>query len=123
MNMGERVTPFLLEDLTALLGKIYAKKNGTFSTYAFTYPDEFLLIASYQKKDSSPVTLKLSSDEINYQRDWDKLINFIGIFWDSHFKNSTDGYFAGWLPYGDFFYQVTRENVELSIQADKLLNR
>jgi len=128
------------EGLKQILLNIYGDKclkdDRTFEVYGFSFPSEVLMIISYVGLDkiTSPVTLFLSCDLIAATKT-DEIINdmfdFAGLFFDSYFAKETndneiwDDYVLDWeeteFNGKNFFCQVTRENIGLSIQADLLL--
>lgn len=122
--------------LLNLYGDKCIKDNRTFEIYAFTYPEEVLLIASYVglDKNESPITLTISSD-LNSESKSENLMNnmfdFIGIFFDHYFGQSLDqdnifeDYIWEWEEeeFGGvkLFFKITRENIGLTLEANKLL--
>lgn len=128
------------EGLKQILLNIYGehciKDEKTFEVYGFSYPNEVLLIISYAGLDKfeAPVTLFVSSDlddKTNSDKVMDTMFDSAGVFFDSYFAREDaedeiwDEYVLDWeeSEFGSdkIFYKVTRENVGLSMEADRLL--
>lgn len=130
------------EGLKQILLNIYGDKclkhDSSFEVYGFSYPAEALMIVSFVGLDKfkTPVTLFLSSD-LNEKTKTDEVINdmfdSVGVFFDSYFANCGDDTDEIWDEYIldweeaefsslKFFCKVTRENIGLTIEADRLLN-
>lgn len=112
------------------------KDDKTFEVFALTYPTEAILFISYLDSDNnqSPITLSLSVDLVesnDSKKILDTLINIAGEYFDIYFseeKNSEslwDGYVYEWEEEErnklKFFYKISRENIALTIEANKLL--
>lgn len=128
------------EGLKQILLNIYGDKclkaDKTFEVFGFSYPNEVLLIVSYVGLDKfeTPVTLFLSSD-LTSTTDTDKIMDNMfdsaGIFFDTYFATEEnideiwDDYVLDWseseFGKSKIFYKITRENVGLSMEADRLL--
>jgi len=102
--------------------------------YALTYENELFLAASLVESidtSTSPVTLSLSIDldEKSEPKDiLDNLVNSMAIFFDEYFSTPNwDDYSTIWSEATHekqkFYYQVTRENIGLTIKANQLLNQ
>ena len=126
------------DKVEALLNNIYAaqcERDGkTFQVYGLTYPDEVYLTVSYldpKMETSIPVTYIISCDlekQNEAQKLIDILVDSIGVFFDDYFsKDEWNDYNPVWtesvFKKQKFFYQVNRENIALTIQADQLLNQ
>ncbi len=128
------------EGLKQILLNIYGDKcikdEKTFEIYGFSYPSEVLMIVSFVGLDkfTTPVTLFLSAN-LNEKSKTDEMINdmfdSVGVFFDSYFSKSEDNdeiwddYVQEWeeteFAKLKFYYKVTRENIGLSMEADRLL--
>lgn len=110
--------------------------NKAFEVFAFSFPDELLLCISLldqQVELSAPVTYKASLDLTEAEQDQEKimanLIDSAAIFFDSYFKSgdNEDTYCPVWSETEflkqKFYYQVSRENIGLTLKADHLLNQ
>jgi hypothetical protein len=121
--------------------KIYGEKclrdDKTFEIYAFSYPDEALLIVSYCGLDPyiAPTTLFLSVDlneSAKVEKLFDTMCDSVGIFFDHYFANDIsnedifDEYVHEWeeeeLNGLKIFYKITRENIALTLEANRLLS-
>ncbi len=127
------------EGLARLLNDSYkseAKLQGRyFDVYGQIYSGELLVIASWlSEKDeySSPVTLFLSCEK--EQMDTEKkvkdtqqdFIDLIGLFFDEIFANTEwDNFEPAWQEVShknqNYWYKITRENINASLEANKLL--
>jgi hypothetical protein len=128
------------EGLKQILLNIYGDKcikdEKTFEIYGFSYPSEVLMIVSFVGLDkfTTPVTLFLSAN-LNEKSKTDEMINdmfdSVGVFFDAYFSKSEDkdeiwdDYVHEWeeteFAKLKFYYKVTRENIGLSMEADRLL--
>jgi|GEM_PF-536910 len=126
------------QTLLKIYGEQCLKDDKTFEIYAYTYPDEVLLIVSYLGLDSNeiPLTLFLSTDlkeQTKSVQALDTLCDSVGIFFDQYFgqlkaeaqKDSSDFYVYEWeeekINQMNIYYKLTRENIHLTIEANKLL--
>lgn len=131
-DWGEGLKQILLN----IYGEQCIKKEKTFEVYGFSYPNEVLLIISFVGLDKfeTPITLFVSSDldaKTDTNKVMDTMFDSAGVFFDSFFAKEEnndeiwDEYVLDWeeSEFGNekIFYQVTRENVELSMQANLLL--
>ena len=126
----------LKQILLNIYGETCIKDDRTFEVYGFSYPTEVLMIVSYTSLDkfAAPLSLFLSAD-LTEKTKTDEIINdmfdSVGVFFDSYFAKSEnldeiwDDYVLDWeeTEFGklSFFYKVTRENIGLSLEADRLL--
>lgn len=122
------------KEFTELLNSIYKdecnRQGKSFYVLGFTYPDEVVLGISFMDdKDmiAIPVTLVLSADLEEGQKPkklLDTLIDSVGVFFDHHFQNEAD-YNTKWTSETfknvEIHYQVSRENILLTIKANELL--
>ncbi len=125
----------LKQSLLNIYGDHCLKRESTFDIYAYTFPTELLIIASFVGLDPNkiPITLFLSAD-LNHKSDPKKLFNSlidnIGVFFDQYFQNieneEWDEYVHEWqeeeINRQTFYYKVTRENIALTLEAERLLN-
>lgn len=127
------------EGLARLLNETYksecAQSGRYFDVYGQAYPEELLVVVSYlSEKDEylSPITLFLSAepDQIaNEEKVKDTQQNFIdlvGLFFDEIFANEDwDQFEPVWQEVShqnqNYFYKITRENINLTLEANKLL--
>lgn len=128
-----------IESLNRLMNDSYkteCQQHGRyFDVYGQAFPDEFLLIVSYlsDKDDySAPTTLFLSSDHDKFATE-DKLretqksfIDLVGLFFDEIFSEEEwDLFEPNWQEVSHknetYFYKISRENVNTTIEADRLL--
>jgi hypothetical protein len=124
------------QEVEGLLASSYEEQledeRKSFYVFGLTYPDEFVLMATFADvNDSSgiPVTYVASID-IGQNSDManivDAIVDSVGVFFDQVF--STDDwsdYQAQWEETTfkglDFYYRSTRENVALTLEANRLL--
>lgn len=124
------------QTLLKIYGDKCLKDDKTFEIYAFTYPEEVLLIVSYLGLDQFvlPVTLFLSADlkaDENPKNTLDILCDSVGIFYDHYFAVNEnideifDEYLYEWdkeeIKNIEVYFKVTRENVGLTLAANQLL--
>jgi len=124
------------QTLLKIYGDKCLKDDKTFEIYAFTYPEEVLLIVSYVSFDkyTAPTTLFLSTDLNNQskpEKTLDALCDTVGVFFDHYFGSESsndeifDEYIHEWseeeISGYKIFYKINRENIALSIEASKLL--
>ena len=120
------------ELLTTSYESQLSKNNQMFRVFGKLYKGEVLIIVgllSNDKKSTSSTTYFVSMDikeNQDYLKSLDQLVNSAGIFFDTFFldKNWND-YFDIWqkenLQKLEFFIKITKENIDLSIQANELL--
>lgn len=109
-----------------------SKENKNFDVYGYVYKNELLLIVSLldEKTISKiPISIFLSSD-ISEKSDNKKILNIMvdlaGTFFDSYFNLKDENlYNTIWqektIKNEIIFIKVTRENVALTIEANKIL--
>lgn len=111
-------------------------ENKSFQTYGQIFSDEILLIVSLvcNKNTHSPISFFLSKsvddDEIQEKKlakkSLDAMIDLVGIFFDEVLSNPEwDNYTLDWIEEdyknAKYFVKTTRENIELTLQANHLL--
>ena len=127
------------EGLSRLLNETYKSEctqNGRyFDVYGQAYPEELLVVVSYlSEKDEylSPITLFLSAEpdqianEEKVKETQQNFIDLVGLFFDEIFANEEwDEFEPVWQEVShknqNYFYKITRENVNLTLEANKLL--
>ncbi len=124
------------KEFTDLLNSIYKDESNklgkSFFILGFTYPSEVILAISFMdEKDINalPVTLVVSADLKEGQQAkklLDTLIDSVGVFFDSYFAGSEGSdYHTTWTSETfkniEVFYQVSRENILLTLKANELL--
>jgi len=113
------------------------RSNFSFQSHGFLHADEVITVITYQKHQSasSPISLIISQDL--KQKDLeakkldkikDTLLDISGIIFQDIFRSlesDEDVYLNHWASYEykkqDYFYKITRENPDLTIEANKLL--
>lgn len=137
LQLPKEWTDEFKQTLLNIYGDKCLKEDRTFEIYAFTYPEEVLLIASYVSLDKyiAPITLFLSADlkdSNKSEKALDVLCDSVGMYFDQFFaKDTTDEeeileeFNSDWVSETisglEVYYKVSRENVGLSIEASKLL--
>ena len=127
-----------IDEVVSILNQTYEdfclNNSRAFKCYAESYPEELLVIASIVnpiETNKIPITFSLSVDLRNdsskeMKKLLDSSINIIGNFIDIYIATeSWDEFCSNWT-YEEkkkfkFFYTVSRENIELTLEADKLL--
>jgi hypothetical protein len=127
------------ESLNRLLNETYKSEchqNGRyFDVYGQVYSEELLVIVSYlSEKDEyhSPITLFLSSgpdqiaNEEKVKETQKNFIDLVGLFFDEIFADQEwDAFEPQWQEVThknqNYFYKITRENVNATIEANNLL--
>ena len=128
-----------VEALNRLINETYSKEckqNGRyFDVFGQAYPDELLRAVSYlSEKDeySSPITCFLScekdhmSSEEKFKATQKNFIDLVGLFFDEIFADDEWSEFEpNWQEVSHkgetYFYKITRENINLTLEADRLL--
>jgi hypothetical protein len=127
-----------LEDCQGLLESVYKnqckKQNRYFEVYGEIYKNELVFITSILNKDNInaiPITVSLSIS-INEKTDNKIILNSMvdasGMILDTIFNdtNTDDIYITNWselkFKKHELYYKITRENILLTIEANKLLN-
>lgn len=111
-------------------------ENKVFQTYGQIFPDELLLIVSLvdEKSTNSPISFFLSKsitsedidDSQGAKKALETMVDLVGIFFDEVLStNGWNNYSLAWVEesYKDLTYYAksTRENIELTLQANLLL--
>jgi hypothetical protein len=133
---GKELPDSWIDEVTTTLYEVYQEQcdntDSIFDIFAETYPDEMILAICYRaQKDLNiiPVTYIISTD-LNEKTDSKKMLNSmidsVGHFFDQVFSaEDWCDYQATWetLDYQgtEFYFKITRENISLSIEANKLL--
>ncbi|WPU64486.1 hypothetical protein [Peredibacter starrii] len=138
-KQGKSLPSEWLESLNRLLNETYkseCKQNGRyFDVYGQVYPEELLLTVSYlSEKDEylSPITCFLSCEpdqmatEEKVKETQANFIDIVGLFFDEIFADSEwDEFEPTWQEVShknqNYFYKLSRENINLTLEADKLL--
>lgn len=128
-----------IESVSRLLNETYkseCKQNDRyFDVFAQIYPEEFLLGVSYlSEKDEylTPITLFLSSeadhlsDENKVKETQKNYIDLVGLFFDEIFTTEDWNEFEPeWQEVSHknhtYFFRLSRENVNATLEADRLL--
>lgn len=136
---GKSIPEDWLLSLSILLNETYQeqceKHQRTFDVYGQIYQEELLLVVSWlSEKDEyiAPVTCFLScepeqmSDEKKVKSTQLNFIDVIGIFFDEIFASDEWSEFEPtWQEVNykqeNYFYKLSRENVRLTLEANKLL--
>jgi hypothetical protein len=125
-------TDGLMAAMQNLFEEQLKEHNKQFAIFAEAYPDEVLLMASLlDTKDqfAAPVTLFISND-LSKKDDAEELLNSmvdtVGIVFNEYFSSPDEiEYFDDWNPIElkklKAYYKINRENVGLTIMANKLL--
>lgn len=139
IKSGKTLPTEWIQNIEKILAETYKKELTPFNKKifiaGFSYSDEvwiaFSLISSKEELDTLPVSYVVSAD-LKEGTLPDKLIDSIvdssGVFFDSYF-NSKDWseYQSQWTEIAvknqKIFYTVTRENIEISIKTEQLLNQ
>jgi len=138
MEAGTALPKEWLEDCKGLLESVYKnqcdKQNHYFEVCGEIYKDELVFITSILDKDTVnaiPITMTLSIS-INEKTDNKAILNSMvdasGMVLDTIFNSETDEdiYSINWsemkFKKHELYYKITRENVLLTIEANKLLN-
>ncbi len=127
------------EGLARLLNETYKteckKEARYFDVYGQIYPEELLVVCSWlSEKDEfvAPITLFLSCDpdrmnsEKKVKETQEHFIELIGLFYDEIFSSEDWNEFEpAWQEVTqkqqNYWYKITRENINATIEADKLL--
>lgn len=125
---SSKVLTVLEENYNAQL-QVHEKK---FEVYAFSFPDEVLIAVSLLSSvnQASNAVTYLASADLDATTKADKILNALvdscGLFYDTYFESNDDFYNSSWSEEEfqgiNFYYKVTRENIGLTIQANKLLD-
>jgi hypothetical protein len=135
---GKELPSDWISKVTELLTKTYeselTKNQKSFFVFGETFSDEALLlisITSNSQDNSIPTTFMISFDlekESVVNNILDTLIDSAGVFIDTYFQDPEQiEYNAIWTEAKfkelAFYYRVTREDVRLYLEANKLLEK
>jgi hypothetical protein len=127
------------EGVARLLNETYSteckKKDRYFDVFGQIYSEELLMVASYlSEKDEylAPITVFLSSepDQIatveKVTETQKNFIDLVGLFFDEIFSEEEwNDFEPNWQEVShknqNYFFKITRENVNATIEADRLL--
>ena len=125
--------------LHSVYSSICRRDDRSFKVYGYTYDDEALLIICLVKENdnfTSSLSFFISVDKEAAQKEkelFKRLLGFSGVLMDETFEKlsssdeSEEIYFVNWQEYEyntqKYYFKITRENIELSIAADRLLNQ
>lgn len=136
---GTSIPQDWIEGLARLLNETYSsecKQNSRyFDVLGQIYSEELLLIVSYlSEKDEylAPITCFLScepehiKEEKEVKETQQNFIDIIGLFFDEIFADQEwDEFEPSWQEVSykkkAYFYKISRENVNLTLEANKLL--
>lgn len=122
-----------LEDVLGLLHQTYKKERGQrfFEAYGEIYSNELVLIVSLLPEQIGEASLSLYLSTDLTQKDLPlellkSMLDLSGNFLDDYFQ---DDQWSEWEPNWqktqykkrDYFYKVTRENISLTLEAERLL--
>ena len=131
----------VLKSINSLINETFEKslmnKGLELETYGEIYENEIILIFSLvQTKDKSLNTISLFiSDDLTPETKIEKKINylinssseFFEILTNSSTSDTNEIYSPRWqkteLEGDNFFYKISRENIKLTIEANKLLEK
>lgn len=127
------------QSVSGLLNETYAhecvKRGRIFEVVGQVYPDELVVTASFMSGTSAteaPVTCFLSCDpqdmstKAEVKDTQDRFIELFGLFFDEIFASEE---WNEWEPLWQevenrgktYWYKISRENVRLTLEADRLL--
>lgn len=136
---GKSVPQDWLESLARLLNETYAsecKKHARyFDVYGQIYAEELIVVVSWlSDKDAlvAPITCFLScepgqmADANKVKSTQQNFIDVVGLFFDEIFSTEDWAEFEpNWqevnYKHENYFYKISRENINLTIEANKLL--
>ena len=123
----------LINDLYATL---FEKEGKKFTVYGYIYSDELLLIVCLSKKDSLdivPLSLFISADCENEEEQILKhILDFLGILLEHILSKiqlesyTEEIYLVSWQEYEynrqKYYYKITREDINATLEANRLLD-
>jgi hypothetical protein len=127
------------EGVGRLLNETYkdqsTKEGRYFDVYGQVFPEEMLLIVSYLSETDQnilPITLYLSADPNQIstvekvKETQQNFIDLVGLFFDEILSNTDWNEFEpNWQEvthhHQNYFYKLTRENFNLTLEANRLL--
>lgn len=127
----------LVEEISEILNFVYRDKcelqNKQIEVFGRTYETEILMAVSLTDKDdesSIPATYIVSADLESSKKDivLDAIVDSAGMFLEQILSDPNwNDYNANWSEETvkgiNINYQITRENIKLSLLADQLLNQ
>ncbi|OFZ23864.1 MAG: hypothetical protein A2202_02315 [Bdellovibrionales bacterium RIFOXYA1_FULL_36_14] len=135
-SSGNPLPELWISEVLKLLNTAYSTQlkemNYFLEFYGISYPDELFLAVSVinaNNRSISPTSMCLSTD-LTPKQDVKKILNTLvdtlGILLDNFFSTPD---FQEWQPTWlsetfkktSFFYKITREDISLTIEANKLL--
>jgi hypothetical protein len=138
-DKGKAIPQDWSESLARLLNETYQdqckKQKHYFDVFGQIFSEELLVIISYlaeQDESLTPRTLFLScepeqmSSEQKVKATLEHFIELTGLFFDEIFsREDWDEFEPNWQEvthkHQNYFYKITRENINLTIEADRLL--
>lgn len=114
-------------------GKSFKEKNLTLESYGELYEDEIILVLSLSTASLENTISLFISDDFTQKDDLKEKINhlvsasseFFEIFTNSSEDEILELYSPDWkkteLSKNNFFYKISRENIKLTIEANKIL--
>ncbi len=110
------------------------EQKKSFDVFGKIYQDELLIIISWLENENFnnyPITIFLSADifnQKNTQEALDHLVDIAGLFFDEYFSDENwNDFEPNWKETlhkkNDYYYKITRENIALTVEADKLLSK
>jgi len=138
-KQGKNIPQDWSESLSRLLNETYKavcdKNKRYFDVYGQIYSDELLVIVSYLSEASestAPITLFLSCDpyqmanEEKLKETQSAYVDLSGLFFDEIFSSEDWSEFEpDWQEVThkkhNYWYKITRENINLTLEANKLL--
>lgn len=138
LTPGKEMPKQWSDELCNLLNTTYSQQccnlAKKFEVYGLTYPDELFLAISLLDKDdlnTAPITYLLSTDlskSQNPTKILDHLVDSIGLFFEHYFQLPEEDHYQGaWqeshIKNINFFYRISRENIALTLQANRLLEK
>jgi hypothetical protein len=136
---GTLLPPDWTESLNRLLNETYKTecklKEKYFDVYGQAFSEELLVVVSYlseQDESLTPLTLFLSSgptqiEDVSKIKETQKnYIELVGLFFDEIFADTEwNNFEPNWqeVTHGEqtYFFKISRENINSTIEANKLL--
>ena len=128
----------VLSTITDLVNESFSQsfesKDMSLDLYGEIYSDEIVLIFSLSTKNSENMISLFMSDDIHQDEDLklkiDHLVEssseFFEILTNSSSEEINELYSPEWkksdIGKNDFFYKISRENIKLTIEANKILS-
>ena len=123
--------------LTETFSSNLEKSNYKLDLYGEIYADEIIIIFSLidmNKSDGNTISLFISDEydqKSNLEEKINSIVNASSEFFEIIFSSSEEKlleiYRPNWertdLPKNNFYYKISRENIKLTIEANKLLGQ